>query len=85
MVSDERTAPFPLPLLGAVLCMSTHFDHVFPLSLQVCGTDGFLSAVCGPHVRVAVCGQTKLKKMAGPVLGMLGELGFDRLGVVVKL
>jgi len=48
----------------------------------VCGLDGFLESVCGPHVRVSVPGKSKLKKTQGPVVGYLGELGFSQ---VVKL
>ena len=48
----------------------------------VCGLDGFLESVCGPHVRVKRPGTSKLKKTQGPIVGFLGELGFFQ---VVKL
>jgi len=55
----------------------------------VCGLDGFLETICGPHVRIQIPGKSTLKKTQGPVVGFLGELGFGTGGrrgsEVVKL
>ena len=47
------------------------------LAFVVCGTDGFLDDVCGGHVRVAVPGEVKKKKLQGKLGGHLAALGFD--------
>ena len=46
-------------------------------AVVVCGTDGFLETVCGGHVRVAVEGRKKKKKLQGPLKGLLREAGFE--------
>ena len=57
-----------------------------PLAIVVCGTDGFLSDVAGPHVRVAVPGESKKRKLPGPIEGHLAALGYsERSCVVLKL
>eukprot|EP00040_Diaphanoeca_grandis_P004180 m.27412 g.27412 ORF g.27412 m.27412 type:complete len:349 (-) comp15743_c0_seq1:119-1165(-) len=42
----------------------------------VCGTDGFLDTVSGSFVRVPVEGKSKLKKLQGPLMGLLAQAGF---------
>jgi len=44
----------------------------------ICGTDGFLETVSGGHVRVAVEGKKKLKKLQGPLEGYLRQVGFSK-------
>lgn len=49
----------------------------------VCGTDGFLEVVCGDKVRVPEPGGANVRKLQGPVRGMLAQLGFAEAGAVV--
>ena len=57
-----------------------------PLAIVVCGTDGFLEDVSGSHVRVAVEGESKMRKLQGPIEGHLAALGYsERNCVVLKL
>ncbi len=50
--------------------------HPETTRVVVCGTDGFLETVAGPHVRVAVPGKTKKRKLQGPLDGLLRDAGF---------
>ena len=45
--------------------------------ILVCGTDGFVGDMAGPVERVRDPVTNKKSKIQGPVLGVLGELGFE--------